>query len=967
MGSDGVENGVSAMVAICHTHYSLQTGVHSPEEWVQAARDRGFDTLAIADVNGLYGAVHFHRAALQAGIHPIIGSTLHWGGDFECIALAASEKGYQQLCRIVTLVSLDPKSDLVEHLEGQTDEVLLLSRSPGLIQRLQRIAKAENVFALPCSRSSSLQRSTSLWDPLPVTAPAVVVPDSWFLTPDDRETFVYLKELRRRSGNEHVMSDEHPGVVLPSASTWRKSAGFTEAADAIAERCQFRFTCGEPLIPQIKLPTSETAETYLQNLCRAALPRLYKGEAFRAAEPRLDHELSAICGRGFADYFLFVHEIISFAQSKEIPVEVRGSAASSLVSYVLGFTHCCPLEHDLFFERFINPGRRDRPDIDIDIADNRRDEVIRFCYDRWGADHVAMISTVLKYRTRSAVRDAARLLDIPPRQVTAFLDEGKAIAKEDEMCRIASRLVGLPRHLGVHCGGLVITPCPLTDVTPLARAAKGIIITQYEKDQSEAIGLVKMDLLGNTALSVISESQQLLARRGVHFFEPGPASDFKVRRMFERGDTLGIYQCESPGMRQMCLALRPSTQREVSIALSLIRPGPAAAGMKDTFIRRKRGVEPVTYRHPRMADFLSSTYGVMLFQEDVMKVAVNLAGYSLADADVLRRAVSKDRGGGALAEEQHRFVFQKAPEAGVDTATAEEIWAHVSRFASYSYCKAHASVYGRLAWLTARLKAHYPREFYTALLNCHKSMYPTRVFVWDALRHGVPVLPPDVCTSDVRWKLCRGGIRAGLGVVKGLRDSLCHQIVSQARLRGFRDLADLRSRVGFNAGELESLILVGACRKLGDRDDLLAQLWGTGRDYRQLTLFADSHVPLPSLLDSELMLTEIPFSAHPVETDGRTGCVAANMGKYLNTEVCMTGILDARKRLHIRDRDGQPGQEMSFVTLEDSSGLFEAVLFPDVHRQFAHLFTRLGPYRVRGLVSSTWDAYTVELREAECA
>ena len=955
------------MLAICHSHYSLQTGVHSPEEWVEAAVDRGYDALAIADVNGLYGAVHFHRAALQAGIHPIIGSTLHWGTDFECVALAASENGYRQLCRIVTFVNLDKESDLVENLKGETDDVLFLARSPGLIQRLQRVVTAENVFALPSSPSSSLQHSTALWDPLPVTAPPAFVPDSWFLTPDDRETFVYLRELRRRSGNEHVMSDKHPGVVLPPASKWRQSGESRATGDKIAERCQFRFSCGDPLIPQIELPTSETAETFLQNLCRMSLPRLYGGEGLRSAVSRLEVEMSAICERGFADYFLFVHEIISFAQSKGIPVEVRGSAASSLVSYLLGFTHCCPLEYDLLFERFINPGRRDLPDIDIDIADNRRDEVIRFCYDRWGTDHVAMISTVLKYRTRSAVRDAARLLNIPTQEVTAFLDEGREIPQKDVMCRIASRLVGLPRHLGVHCGGLVITPCPLTDVTPLTRATKGIIITQYEKEQSEAIGLVKMDLLGNTALSVISETQQLLSRRGVRLSETGPTSDYKVRRIFEKGDTLGIYQCESPGMRQMCLALKPSTQREVSIALSLIRPGPAAAGMKDAFIRRKRGVETVTYKHPRMADFLSPTYGVMLFQEDVMKVAVNLAGYSLADADVLRRAVSKDRGSGALAEEQHRFVFQKAAKAGVDPATAEDIWGEVSRFASYSYCKAHASVYGRLAWLTARLKAHYPREFYTALLNCHKSMYPSRVFVWDALRHGVPVFPPDVCTSDVSWSVCKGGIRAGVGLVKGIRDSVCHQIVSQARRERFRDLPDLRSRVRFQAGELERLILVGACRKLGDRDSLLPELWGTGRDYRQLTLFADSQVPLPSLLDSELMLTEIPFSAHPVETGDGRGCVAANMSNYVNTEVCMTGILDACKRLHIRDKDGLPGQEMSFVTLEDSSGLFEAVLFPDAHRRFGHLFTRLGPYRVKGLVSTTWDAYTVELREAECA
>ena len=735
------------------------------------------------------------------------------------------------------------------------------------------------------------------------------------------------------------------------------------------DRCRFAFSFGTPLLPALKVPARETAMAYLRRLCDRAWREKYRDRSAAAARTRMLRELAVIDKHHFADYFLYVNDIIGFCYDHDIPVEVRGSAASSVISYLLGFTHCCPLEHDLYFERFMNPGRRDCPDIDIDIADNRRDEVIQYCYSRWGEDHVAMIATISTYRTRSAVHDAGRILRLPPDDVQRFLDRGASIAQETQLLRIAGRLVGLPRHLGIHCGGLVITPCPLTDITPLARATKGVVISHYEKDQAEAIGLVKMDLLGNSALSVINESIAWLDRRGKSFVEPGPRFDYKVKRLFANGDTLGIYQCESPGMRQLCRALEPGTPKEAAAALSLIRPGPAAAGMKDAFIRRRRGLEPVTYLHPRMATFLKSTYGVMLYQEDVMKVAVNLAGYSIADADLLRRAVSKKRAPGVFADERSKFIFTKAAAAGIREEVAADIWKQVSRFASYSYCKAHASVYGRLAWLTARLKAHHPREFFTAVLNCHKSMYPKRVFVWDALRHGIPVLPVAINASEVKWIPTPQGVRAGFGIIKGLRHSLCQQLAADRRRGGaYRNLRDLRRRVAFNVGELERLILVGACRDWGTREALLNEVWATGAYEQQLTLFTGTQPALPSLLESELLLTEIPFCMHPVnaQTCRQTGaCTAADMGMFINRVVEMTGILDSYKLTRTKD-GGEDSDEMSFVTLEDGTGLFELVLFPEQHAKYGQCFSTIGPYRVRGIVREQWDSLTLELREAEC-
>ncbi len=945
------------MLAICHTYYSLQNGVRSPKDWAQAAVQRGYSALALADINGLYGAVNFYRDVKAAGLKPIIGVTLCWQDNI-CIVLATSEKGYRQLCRLVTIRHLDAAFNLAEAVcrSGGSD-LLFLARTPHLLQKLERYVPKSNLFLLPVQ---DFHRN-NLWDTVGGNFPKVNIPDAWFIDSRDRETFRYLNILQQLSGRTPVYTDASPGMLLPSVKDWRARYGDTGIEQDIQERCCFRFCFNEPLLPNLQLPSGETSASYLRQLCLTALEKKYTGARKEAARQRLDKELAAIEKSQFMDFFLYAHEIIDFAESRNIPVEVRGSAASSIVSYLLNFTHCCPLEHDLYFERFINPGRRDYPDIDIDIADNRRDEIIRFCYDNWGEDHVAMIATVLTYRSRSAIRDAGRILRLKPAQVQNFLD-GKDIPQKRELLEISSRLIGLPRHLGIHCGGIVITPGPLTDITPLTRATKGVITTHFEKDQAEAIGLIKMDLLGNSALSVISGCTEFLRRRGEELLEPGPAFDFKVNRLFANGNTLGVYQCESPGMRQLCRALRPTNQKEAARALSLIRPGPAAAGMKEAFIRRRRGVEEVKYLHPHMSSFLASTYGVMLYQEDVMKVAVQLAGYTIADADLLRRAVSKARDQELLKKEHNAFVFNKAAETGLDADIADKIWEQVAKFASYSYCKAHASVYGRLAWLTARLKAHYPCEFYAAVLNAHKSMYPKRVFVWEALRRGIPVFPPDINLSGLAWEPTRHGIRAGLGIIKGLRRSLLQQLILERRRQPFKNLRDLRMRINFQAGELEKLILAGTCRHWGSREELLLELWNSGSQPRQLSLFpTTSSFESPPMFETELLLMDIPFSGHPVPIERENNCPARDMANFLNRSITMIGILDAFKITQAKNEENK--REMSFATLEDASGMFEVVLFPDQHKRFGHLFSHVGPYRVNGTVHEQWDSVTLEVHE----
>jgi error-prone DNA polymerase len=578
--------------------------VGSPKEWAETAVERGYTALAVADVDGLYGAVEFVKAAAAAGLHAIVGATLTLDRDSHCVVLAPDDRAYRQLCRLLSARNLLPNFTL-EQVAADLDALLFLARSGGVLRRLARYVAPENLYALAPTDAPSGQ--PLLWDQVPHTCRRAYVPDAWFLQAEDRVPFDYLRQLRTGTQGRDSLVPWHVGAVLPEAREWARQFPDRRAADELSERCRFRFPFGTVHLPRISLPRQMDAGEYLATLCRLGLDARYATDRRAPAEARLNKELRIIGDSGYADYFLFVNEIFEFARRKRIPCTVRGSAASSIVGHLLGFTDCCPLANGLLFERFMSSARRDCPDIDIDIADFRRDEVIDYCYDHWGREHVAMASAIQFYRARGALRDAGRLLRLPTERISALIEAPDGDRQCPDLYRIAAHLVGRPRHLSVHCAGLIITPVPIRDLTPLAMTAKGIQLTHYDKDQAEAVGLLKIDLLGSSALSVIAEAKEWLVKAGRDWRDAGPIWDYKVNRLFAAGDTLGLHQCESPGMRQLCQAVRPRNQREVAMTLSLIRPGPASSGMKDTFVRRRRGLEEVSHIHPRMAELVGGT------------------------------------------------------------------------------------------------------------------------------------------------------------------------------------------------------------------------------------------------------------------------------------------------------------------------------------------------------------------------
>lgn len=925
---------------------------------VERAKECGYGAVALADVNSIYGAVDFYKTAEQANIRPILGVEILTENQ-QAILLVENSAGYSNLCRITTAKNLCPNFDLVDQLKHNGEGIICICDQPALLLELKTFLDEDCLFA-GCRRPAQVEWAQA-HRIKPVAQTVLNIIEN-----DDIVTAGLLAKIRQLSVAGSGPQDNCGYNKLVAEKELRREfQKYPEAigsSEQIAQRCDFQLLTGKYHLPKTKLAKGKNADGELGRLCHFGLARKYRTVSKEAVK-RLEQELAVIRKNRFSDYFLVVHDIVNFAKRNGIPVEVRGSAAGSLVSYVLGFTRVCPIEHNLYFERFMNPGRKDCPDIDIDLCWRRRDDVIEYCYDNWGCEHVAMISNINRYRRKSAIRDTARACGLAPAEVNRLVKDRRT-HPDSPVYGLADKILGIPRHAGVHCGGIVITPSPVRDIAVLERANKGVVITQYDKDAAEAVGLIKIDLLGNRALSTVNGAVNIISKNqnDLDIDLIGP-TDEKTAKMLSAGDSLGVFQCESPGMRQLLRGLKVKTRKDVAIALSLIRPGPASGGMKSEFIERHVNRKPFEYLHPKMEQMLGDTYGVMLYQEDVMRIAVEVAGYTLADADRFRSEVSKKVSASRLQDQYADFVYSRAGQAGIDRESAEAIWGDILRFAAYSYCKAHATVYANIAWQTAFLKANYPRQFYNSLFNNHHGMYPLRVYVWDAIRHGVKILPPHVNSSEMEWTPEAKAVRAGLNIIKGLSYTTMQAIIAERKARLFANIDDLRARVKFRKPELENLIHVGACDGLGiSRPAMLIQLRSPPVNPNQLLLF-DVHKNLPRLpeydrtarLKAEVEVTGIPFSIHPAILFRIKHVPASSLDKFIDRVITIAGFIATARRAKTNN-----GKVMGFVTLEDSSGLAEVTFFPDQLEKYHNICRTSGPIWVTGKVIRHLSSIAVE-------
>jgi len=1040
-----------------HSNFSLLQGAFSVEELVEAAAGLGMPAVALTDTNGLYGAVRFYEAARRAGIKPIVGAEIVRDGE-QCICLAADREGYANLCRIVTERRLagtphyesflgrraEGGFDLAECVAANCEGLFVLSATPSVLSKLKGAVPEGRLYAE--ARADGLDSFETLCPALggvssarrgghrrrggvaqaagQLDIPPAATVNVNFLRPGDRDTHAVLcairenRPLRQLRREDRMLAGERSFLQPPEQVIARLPGGreAVENTARIARACNLELELGVPHFPTYDaLPPGETACSWLRQVARHGARRRY-GRLTPKVRRRLDRELDLIGRLGLCHYFLVVWDIVEFARRRAIPHVGRGSAANSIVSYALGISAVDPLKFDLYFERFLNKYRTDMPDIDVDFCWRRRDEVLRYVYNRYPCGHVAMVSTHSTLRAKSAFRDVARVMGLPLGEIDRYSamlpchsvsSIPEAMERFPEMSRFpidrepwssvlghAVRMDGYVRHLGIHLGGMVIGDRPLTHYTALQNSAKGIVITQCEMAAAERVGLVKIDLLGQRSLSIVSEAARAVRRqRGVRIdLDRLPDRDPRTARLLRRGRTMGCFQIESPGMRQLLQMLRAEGITDVIQGLSLIRPGPSGSGMKDSFIRRKRGVEPVRYLTPQIEQALSQTYGVMLYQEDILKVSQAVAGFSMAVGDELRKRITKSRSREAIAELRGRFMAG-AGQRGIEPAVAEQIWSQVASFAAYSYCKAHATTYGHISHQAAYLKAHYPAEFLASVIANKAGFYEPRVYYQEARRFNVKVLAPSVNDSDVECQAEQGAIRPGLESVRALSARTIRRLLEERGRAPFESIEDFCARLAPAPEELDNLILCGAFDWTGHtRPTLLmkAELRGGARrdDPRKprppeglwerhdraealpprgtrpplsppVHIPPQPHFPLKERVRWELRILGMTHSGHPLDAWGgeigeRGEICSFQLPRLAGHHVSFLGWLVMMRHAVTHNRE-----YMKFLCLEDRYGTVEVVVFPDVYRRWGEHMAQGGAYRVEGQVKEQHGAVSL--------
>ena len=965
-----------------HSCYSMLAGTAWPRQLVARAVEYGLRTLALTDTDGLYGALPFYTAARDAGIKPILGARLG-----PCLVLARDRTGYAHLCETITAVRLgrvDAARLDTWPFDFGAEHLFLISDDAALLRGLAAKGLAPLAAIVHYGGAASRRRAEALLHTAKqLGIKPVAVHPVYFLDRDDYHRHRVLAAIRENT----TVSALAPGDTAPPEAWFcppeqmeRAYGAWPETLETlawVAEECNLELSLGKPLFPEFLLPEGETAFSMLWKQTFEGLRSRYQPLTPSVLD-RAHHELGVIYELGFAPYFLIVADIVRFAKSRDIPAVGRGSAANSLVAYALGITRVDPFRYNLYFERFLNRSRRDCPDIDLDLCWRGRDEVLDYVYERYGAGQVAMISTINTFQARAAVRETAKALgfteqEIGPvtrvlphygcgdlRQALRALPVNSRLDPDAEPLKsvldISQAIAGFPRHLATHACGTVIAPEPLTRYVPLERAAKGIVVTQFDKDPIEQLGLVKMDLLGHRALSAIHDTVAAVrASRDPEFdIEAIPDPDPATAALLRAGDTIGCFQVESPAMRGLLRKLRAGTCNALIQGVALVRPGASGSGMKQHFIDRLHGREPVTYPHPSMEQALGDTCGVMIYQEDVLKVAHAVAGMTLDEADNLRRVMSKKRGAREMARSMKRFL-EGAAAQGVPDAAALEIWELVANFASYAYCKAHAATYGELAYQCAFLKVHYPVEYFTAVLANGGGFYAPQVYINEAQRRGVPVLPPEVNRSALSYTQEGDAVRVGFAQIAGLTEKTARALVEARKEGAFQSVEDLLQRVHIGITDGEALCQAGALDHLPAVPGASPltrpmQLWrfreAPGRDDARLFVAEAVPVEMPVFPDIaprlratlELERLGQPLSSpllryHASACCEKTFIASRDLRSYEGRQVTLIGTIIAERRLPLRTGRGI----MEFLTVEDAWGVFEAVLFPEAYQQFGHL------------------------------
>ncbi len=1023
-----------------HTEYSILDGFSNIQKLVDRAKKLGMPGLAITDHGTMYGVVDFYHAAKQAGIKPIIGVEGYLAArgmsdrdpqfdkrSSHLLLLAENQVGYQNLLKIASAAQLEgfyyfPRIDhdfLAEHSEGLiATSGCMAAEIPRAIQREQMELVQKKLdwyfevfgrerFFLELQQHDipeleAINRTLVELGPR-YNANFIATNDVHYINQDDarlQDVLLAIQTGSRLSDPKRMRMTDNSYYLRPAEemkALFSEVPGAIENTLMITERCQVDLDFKQYHLPNFPVPEGYTAQTYLKELCQQGLKKRYQN---RADDPevqdRLSYELDIIQSMGFDAYFLIVWDICQYAQNRGIWYNARGSAAGSIVAYCLEITPIEPLEHQLIFERFLNPGRVNMPDIDLDFPDDRRAELMHYCAEKYGHDKVAQIITFGTMKARAAIRDVGRVMDIPlaevdrvakaipnlpPMTIQEALDhsaEFKQLYKNapylQDLIDTAKGIEGTVRNAGTHAAGVVVTDKPVVEYSPLHRPTGNIgdspidTVTQYEMSVVDKLGLLKIDFLGLSTLTIMTLASQLIQERhGVELtLENIPIDDPETYELLGRGETIGLFQVESSGMRRYLKAMKPKQLEHVIAMVALYRPGPM--DFIPDYIERMHGRQEISYRHEDLQPIYEETYGIPVYQEQIMHSAVAIAGYTPSEADSLRKAVAKKK---KEQLEKHRKKFiSGAVNLGVDQNTAETIFSDWEKFARYGFNKAHAADYGLISVQTGYLKAHYPVEYMTALLTVYQNNTDkVTLYASECRQMGIEILPPDVNASCWGFTIednhgSQSAIRFGLGAIKNVGEGSVEAIVTGRGREPFQDIHDFISRVDLRkVGKraLECLIQVGALDAFGERSALLESMDRMcdisasnfqAAEAGQMSMFGEDTgltetFQLPAVsgiinrrtqLDWERELIGLYVSDHPLSTvmdsiKQHVTHLAQELAEADHHErVRVAGIVN--KIRHHQTKNGKP---MAFASIEDIQGTIDLVIFPRTWQKYGDL------------------------------
>lgn len=1037
-----------------HTHYSLLDGLAKIDEILDRAKELNMDSLAITDHGVLYGAIEFFIKAKQKGIKPIIGCEMYLTvGDYKSknnttedktryhlILLCKNEIGYKNLMKLISIA----------HLEGfyykpRINKELLKKYSAGLIG-LSACAKGEIPSAAISGNFSQAEKLALEYQEIfgkgnfflevqyhpkfphqqianqalikiskKYNIPLVATNDIHYINKDDAkiQDILLCIQTNRKVDETNRMNLLNFELYLKSQEEMQEH--FSTLPEAISntqkivEMCNLEIKLGETQLPHFEVPKGYTDKTFLRKLTEEGLKKRFGDKINQEQIERMNYELEIIEKTGFPSYFLIVQDFVNWTKNQNIVVGPgRGSAAGSFVSYLIGITNIDPIKYDLLFERFLNPERISMPDIDMDFADNRRDEVLGYVRKKYGDDHVAQIITFGTMAARAAIRDAGRALGFPynfcdktAKLIPSFSSIPEALENAKEfkdlyendpdakrLIESAKRLEGVVRHASMHACGVVITKEPVVEYTPLQKIAgkDSGAVTQYSSSTKysfiEKIGLLKMDFLGLKNLTIIQDTLKIIRKtKNISLTVDNiPLEDKKTFHLLQKAQTTGVFQLESSGMKRYLKLLKPSVLEDIIAMVALYRPGPM--DWIPNFIARKNGEKEIRYLHPKLKPILEKTYGVAVYQEQVMQIAQSLAGFSLGEADVLRKAMGK-KVFSLIQKEKQKFI-QGCIKQNIEKKVAEKVFSFIEPFAGYGFNRSHAACYGLIGYQTAYLKAHYPAEFMAALLTSDQdNIDRIAIEVAECREIGIKVLPPHINESFEEFAVIinpgeKEKIRFGLNAIKNVGHTIAKEIVNERKKNGkFSTLTNFIERIqhkDLNKKSIEALAKVGALENLAEKNAVLASIenilaHGKNltkiRNSNQTSLFGSEEIKMPEIkleivspaskkeqLIWERELLGLYISDHPVRQYQHFLEKMATPIKKISAEMngqttTIGGIISKIKKIYLKNK-----KEMLFVTLEDTNSSMEILVFPKTLEETGSFWKEEKIVLIKGKISN---------------